>query len=98
MVGGGNEAAAQGVHLCQGADLAGVAEVVGKLAAGEAGAGGGLHGDDAVVLFAPELLAHEGGDQAAQVAAAAGAADDDIGSDAVFVESRLGLQADDALV
>ena len=98
VVGGGDEARAQGVHLGQGADLAGVAEVVGEFAAGEAGAGGGLHGDELVVPLTPELLAHEGGDQAAQVAAAAGAADDDVRHDVVLVQGRLGLQADDGLM
>ena len=32
VVGRGNEVAAQGVHFCQGAHHAGVAEVIGKLA------------------------------------------------------------------
>ena len=98
VVGGGDEAAAQGVHLRQGADHAGIAEVIGEFSAGEAGAGGRLHGDDAVIRLAPELFAHEGGDQAAQIAAAAGAADDDVGFDAVLIQRGLGLQADDALV
>ena len=98
VVGRGDEAGAQGVHLGQGADHAGVAEVIGKLAPGKAGAGGRLHGDDAVVGLAPEHLAHEGGDQAAQVGAAAGAADDDVRLDAVLIQRSLGLQADDGLV
>ena len=45
-----------------------------------------------------EFLTHEGGNQAAQVGAAAGAADDHVGLDAVFVERRLGLKTDDGLV
>src|SRR5699024_1137860 len=98
VVGGGDETAAQGVHLGQGADHAGVAEVVGVLAPGQAGAGGGLHGDEAVVRLAPELLPHEGGDETAQVAAAAGTADDDVGLHAVLVQGGLALQADDRLV
>ena len=85
VVGGGNEVAAQSVHFGQGADLAGVTEVVCEFAAGEAGAGGGLHGDELVIPLAPQLFTHEGGDQTAQVAAAAGAADDDIGHDVVLV-------------
>ena len=98
MVGTGDEAGAQGVHLGQRADHASVAEVVDELAAGEAGAAGGFHGNDTVVGFAPELLAHKGADQAAQVAAAARAADDDIGLDTDFIQRGLGLQTDDALV
>ena len=98
VVGRGNEVAAQGVHFCQGAHHAGVAEVIGKLATGETGAGGGLHGDEPVILFAPEFLAHEGGDQTAQVAAASGTADDDVGYNVVLIQRRLGLQADDTLV
>ena len=98
MVGGGDKAVAQGVHLGHGADLTGVAEVVFEHAPGQAGAGGRLHGDDAVVRLAPQHLAHEGGDQTAQIGAAAGAADDDIRLDAVFIQSRLCLQTDDGLV
>ena len=67
VVGRGDEAGAQGVHLGQGADHARVAEVIGELAPGEAGAGGGLHGDDPVVGLPPELLPHKGGDETAQV-------------------------------
>ena len=98
VVGRGNEVAAQGVHFCQGAHHAGVAEVIGKLAPGETGAGGGLHGDEPVVLLTPELFTHEGGDQTAQVAAASGTADDDVGHNVVLIQRRLGLQADDTLV
>ena len=98
MGGRGHEAAAQGVHLGGGADFAGVAEVIGELAAGQAGAAGRLHGNDVILRLAPQHLAHEGGDEAAQVGAAAGAADDHIGLDAVFIQRRLGLQTDDGLV
>ena len=91
VVGRGNEVAAQGVHFCQGAHHAGVAEVIGKLAPGETGAGGGLHGDEPVVLLTPELFTHEGGDQTAQVAAASGAADDDVGHNVVLIQRCLGL-------
>ena len=98
VVGRGDEAAAQRVHLRQRADHAGVAEVVGEFAAGEAGAGGRLHGDDAVIRLAPELFAHERRDQAAQIGAAAGAADDDVGLDAVLVQRCLGLQTDHRLM
>ena len=98
VVGGGHKAAAQRVHFGQGADLAGVAEVVGKAPAGKAGAGGRLHRDKPVARLAAQLLAHKGGYQTAQVGAAAGAADDDVGAHAVLVQRRLGLQADDRLV
>ena len=98
VVGAGDEAGAEGVHLGQRADHAGIAEVVDKFAAGEAGTAGRLDGDEAVVGLAPQLLAHEGADEAAEVAAAAGAADDDVGLDAQLVEGGLGLEADDALV
>jgi hypothetical protein len=90
--------AAEGVHLGERADHAGVAEVVGESAAREARAGRGLDGDEAVVLLAAELLAHERRDEAAEVGAAARAADDDVGLDAVFVHRDLGLEADDGLV
>ena len=98
VVGRGDEAVAQRVHLGHGADHAGVAEVILEHAAGQAGAGSRLYGDDAVVGLAPEHLAHEGRDQAAQIGAAAGAADDDIGLDAVLLQRGLGLKADDGLV
>ena len=94
----GDEAAAERVHLGQRADLAGVAEVVGEPAARETRAGGGLDGDEPIVALAAQLLAHERGDEAAEVAAAAGAANDNIRHDAVFVKGRFRLQADDRLV
>ena len=94
----GDEAAAERVHLGQRADFAGVAEVVGEPAAREARAGGGLDGDEPIVALTAQLLAHERGDEAAEVAAAAGAADDYVRHDAVFVEGRFCLQTDDRLV
>ena len=84
--------------FCQGADHAGVAVVVNVLAPGEGGAGGGFHSDELVVGLTADLLTHKGGDQAAQVGAAAGAADDDVRLDAVLVAGGLCLQADDGLV
>lgn len=78
--------------------MPGVAEVVGELSPGKAGAGGGFHRDEAVVPLSPELLAHERGDQTAQVAAAAGAADNDIWHYAVLIQRDLGLQTNDGLV
>ena len=94
----GDEAAAERVHLGQRADLAGVAEVVGEPAAREARAGSGLDGDEPIVALAAQFLTHEWGDEATEVAAAAGAADDDVRHDAVFVERRFRLQTDDRLV
>ena len=94
----GNEAAAQRVHLLKRAHAAGVAVVVGVHAAGEAGAGRGLDGDELIVLLAAQLFAHERGNQAAQIGAAAGAANDDVRLDAVFVHSRLALKADYGLM
>ena len=98
VVGRGNEVGTQRVHLRQRADHAGVAEVVQVFAPGQGGAGGRLHRDDAVVPLTPQLLPHKGGDQAAPVGAAAGAADDNIRHNAVFVHGRLGLQPDHRLV
>ena len=98
VVGGGDEAVAQRVHLGHGTDLAGVAEVVAEHAPGQAGAGGRLHGDDAVIRLAPEHLPHKGRDEAAQIGAAAGAADDGIGLDVVLLQRRHGLQTDNGLV
>ena len=98
VVGRGDEAGAERVHFGQRADHTGIAEVIGELAAREARAGRGLNGDDAVVGFSAELLAHKGRNQAAEVRAAAGAADDDVGLDAVFIKRSLGLQTDDRLV
>ena len=60
MVCRGHEAGAQGVHLLHGADSARVAVVVGVDAPGEAGAGGRLHGNEAVVALSPQFLPHEG--------------------------------------
>ena len=94
----GNEVAAEGVHLGQRADHAGVAEVISVDAASEARAGSGLDRDDLIVSFAAQFFAHKGSDQAAQVGAAAGAADDHVGLDAVFVQRGLGLKTDDGLM
>ena len=53
MVGGGDIAAAQGIHLRQRAHHARITEIISVFAAGEAGAGRRFHGDDAVILFTP---------------------------------------------
>ena len=91
VVGRRDKAAAQRVHFCQRADHAGITEIVSVLAAREAGAGGRLHSDDAVVLFAAEFFTHERGNQTAEIAAAARAANDDIRRNAVFVQRRFGF-------
>ena len=51
-----NEVAAQRVHLCQRADMARVAEVIGILATGQARAGCRLHGNDAAIRFTAEFI------------------------------------------
>ena len=98
VVGSRDEVAAQCVHLGERAYHSGVAEVVSVNAASEARAGSRLNCDDLIVRLAAELLAHERSDEAAEVGTAAGAADDHVGFDAVFVEGRLGLKTDDGLV
>ena len=98
MVRGRDEGGAEGVHLRERADHTGVAEVIREGTASEARAGRGLDSDDTVVVFAAEFLAHERSDQTAEVGAAAGAADDDVGLDAVLIERGLGLETDDGLV
>ena len=61
-------------------------------------AGRRLHRDDAVVLLAAQLLAHERRDEAAEVRAAARATDDDVGLHAEALERAVRLEADDRLV
>ena len=98
VVGGGNEAAAQGVHFRQGAYPTGVAEIVAEPASGQTGAGGGLHGDDLIPGLAPEHFPHKGGDESPQIGPASGAADDYVRMHAVFIQGQLCLQTNDALV
>ena len=98
MVGSRNEAAAEGVHFCQRTDLSCVTEVIGEFTSCQARAGSRLHSDEAVVGFASELFAHEGGDQTAEVGTAAGASDDHVGLDAELVKGRLCFQTDDGLM
>ena len=57
----GDESAAESVHLCERADHARVAEVIGELSPGEAWARSRLHCDDLIIRLASELLAHERG-------------------------------------
>ena len=71
---GRHEIVAQRIHLDQRRELGGVAVIVGELALGQAGAGGRFDGDDARAL-AGETVEHVGQRQAAEIAAAAEAAD-----------------------
>ena len=66
------------MHLGKGCEVRGVAEIVGVAAPGEARARRGLDGDDAHVPAAAQLRAQEREDDAGEVGAAAGAADDDV--------------------
>ena len=93
-----HKGAAEGVHLDQRREMAGVAEVVSEAALGEAGAGGGLDGHDARVALALELAAQKGHHEAGKVRSAAGAADDDIGFVAGQRHLLDGFLADDGLV
>ena len=98
VVGSGDEVTAQSVHLSHGADLTGVGEVICELTSCEAWAGCRLDCDDLIISLASQLLAHEGGDQTAQIGAAACTADDDVGLYVVLVKSRLCLKTDDGLM
>ena len=98
VVGRRHKAVAQGVHARQRSDVAGVAEVVGVLAAGKRRAGRGLDRDDARVGLAGQLILHERRDQAAEVGAAARAADDDVRIFVQHLHRLLALQTDDRLV
>ena len=93
----GYKGVAQGVHGQQRGHLDRVAEVIGKRAPGHGGAGGGFNTDDVDVL-AVDLVPDKGKAQPGKIAAAAGAADDDIrvitGNGHLF----LAFQADDGLV
>ena len=94
----GHEVVAERVHLDDRRHLAGVAEVVGVDAAGQARRRGRLGRDDAVVSLTAQLLADEGEGQAGEVGAAAGAGHDDIGLLAGHLHLLHGLLADDRLV
>ena len=98
VVGGRNETAAQGIHLGQGTYHTGITEIIGVSASCQAGAAGRLHRHDIVVRFSAQLLTHERRDQAAQIGAAARAADDHIRLDTVFIQGDLSLESDDGLM
>ena len=98
VVGRGDEPAAQGVHPGQRGDAAGVAEVVGIPPAGQGRAGGRLHRHKTGVTAALQPVGHEGGNQAAQIGAAAGAAHHHVGIFVQLFHGQLALQPDDGLV
>ena len=98
VIGRRDEAAAERVHFRQRADHASIAEVIGEHAACEARAGGGFDGDEAVILFAAQLFPHEWGNQAAEVRAAAGPADDNVGRNTVFIKRDFRFQTNDRLM
>ena len=95
---GGMKVAAQGVHLDQRGQVAGVAEIVSEAALGQAGAGGRFDGDDARLALALHLAAHVGHRQAGKVRSAAGAGDDHVRLVAGQRHLLDGFQADDRLV
>ena len=78
--------------------MAGVAKVVGVLAARQARAGSRLHRDDARLGATAQAVADEGEGHASKVAAAAGAADQRVGPGVGHVHLLHRLQADDRLV
>ena len=79
--------------------MAGVTEIIGIPAPRQGGAGGGFDSDEfRAGADAGEGVLHEGRHQAAQVGAAAGTADDDVGIFADLFHRRFGFQADDGLV
>ena len=89
VVGAWNEAVAERVHLAERAGLARVGEVVGIAATGERRAARGLYRDEARGWPCTcKLVAHERGDEPAQVRATACAPDDHIG---VFAQLAKGL-------
>ena len=92
------KSAPEGVHLDDRRHLAGVAEVVGVDAAGQARGRLGLAGDDPVLGAFPEVASEERERQAGEVRAAAGAGDDDIRRLAGHAHLLDGLLADDRLV
>ena len=93
-----HKAAAESIHLCQRTDFAGIAVVVNITPAGQARTACRFYGDKAVIGFAAEFFAHKGGDQTAEVGAAAGASDDYIGLDIVFVKRSFGFHTDNTLM
>ena len=85
MVCGRDKAAAKGVHFGEGAYLSGITEIIGVNASGKARAGCGLYGDDLIICLAAQHFADKRRDESAKVGTAAGAADDGVCLDAVFL-------------
>lgn len=98
MGSGGDEVVSEGIHFLERADAAGIAVVVCVTSASEGWAACGFDGDEAVGVFAAELLSHKGSDEATEVGAASCAPDDDIGLDAEFLEGGLGFETDNGLM
>ena len=94
----GDEAVAERVHLQQRRHAGGVAEVVAVLALGQARAGRRLDAADRRVHPPGELLAQEREREPAEVRAAAGAADEQVGRLADLGQLQQRLLADDRLV
>ena len=69
-----------------------------NLSASKARARCRFSGNYLIVGFATQLFANEWADESAEVRAAAGATDDDVGLDAVFVESGFCFQTNHCLV
>ncbi len=78
--------------------MAGVAEVVGVFAARERGTSRRLDGDDAHRFLLAQLLAEEGEAEPAEIRAAAGTADHDVGPEAGHLHLLDRLDADHRLV
>ena len=98
VVGRRDEPAAERIHARQRCNLARVAEVVGVFAAGKGGAGGRFHRHDARIFHAAQLVGHKGGDQSAQVGAAARTPDDHVWVFAQLFHGDFTLKPDDGLV
>ena len=95
---GGLVFVAQRVHRQQRCHHRDVAGVVGEDALRHLGTGRGLHGPDARVRGAGDLVGDERERDAGEVRAAARAADDDVRIQADLLELLLRLEADDRLV
>ncbi len=74
-----HEAAPKRVHLHQGRQVGCVAEIVGIGTLGEAGTGSRLYGDKTGLPLTSQLGPQEGESQTGEIAAAAGATNDDVG-------------------
>ena len=98
VVGRGTELAAKRIHAHKRRGFRRVAKIIGVTSPGKGRTGGGLHGDKTDIVFPFKTFRHKRRDQTAQVGAAAGAANDDIGLDTEFIKRRFGLQTDNRLV